>query len=412
MNIKNLPTKEQKFLEDIFLKYNFSFQQKREISLIAIELNMWEEMGIISIFPFDLEKKYQAKKLTKEIVKYLKNHWQNLKNSPKKYNYTDTKKVKTHKFKILEKDKKSVGFGLCPVASPKTRCCNLLTLDAVESCGFDCSYCSIQSFYNENKIIFDSNFAQKLKDLEIDPNEIYHIGTGQSSDSLLWGDKFGVLSSLNQFAKENKNVILELKTKSKNIDFLLENEIAKNMIVTWSLNPQTIINAEEHLTASLNERIESAKKVAKKGIKVGFHFHPMVYYENYQKDYKDIFDKLLDNFTPNQIILISFGTLTFIKPVLKKIRNRDFKSKILQMPLIDAEGKFSYPESIKLEMFKFAYNCLKQWHKKTFFYLCMENHKLWKEVFGYEYPTNESFEMDMKLNYIDKIGYDRKKIFF
>ncbi len=408
MKIENLPKDEQDFLNEIFLKYRFSFQERRELSLIAIDLNMWNEKNIISIFPTFLDEKYQAKKLKQEIFKFIKTHWQNLKDSPKEYNDSEKQKIKAAKIQISEISKESVGFGMCPVASEKTRCCNLLTLDAVESCGFDCSYCSIQSFYNENKIIFDSNFSDKLKNLEINPDEIYHIGTGQSSDSLLWGDRYGVLSSLVEFANRYKNVILELKTKSKNIEFLLNNEIPKNIIVTWSLNPQTVINYEEHLTASLEERLDSAKKVADRGIKVGFHFHPIIYYKDYKKDYKYIFDKLLTNFTPNQVILISFGTLTFIKPVLKKIRNRDFKSKILQMPLIDAKGKFSYPQEIKEEMFKFAYESLKPWHKKLFFYLCMENHELWQKVFGYEYPTNESFEMDMKLNYMAKINADKK----
>jgi len=54
-------------------------------------------------------------------------------------------------------------------------------------------------------------------------------------------------------------------------------------------------------------------------------------------------------------------------------------------------------------MFSFAYQSLKKWHNKVYFYLCMEDHSLWKDVFGYEYPTNETFENDMKLHYINKI---------
>jgi len=231
----------------------------------------------------------------------------------------------------------------------------------------------------------------------------YHIGTGQSSDSLMWGDRYGTLSALNQFAKENPNIILEFKTKSDNIHFFLHNEIAKNIIVTWSLNPQTIIDNEEHLTASLSQRIEAAKKVAQKGILVGFHFHPMIEYENWQNEYAKIAQTLIENFDPNIVAMVSIGTLTFIKPVIKKIRQRDFQTKILQMPLQNSNGKLTYPKEIKLQLFKHLYNSFSPWHKDVFFYLCMEDHDLWKEVFGREYPTNESFELDMKLHYKAKI---------
>ena len=129
-----------------------------------------------------------------------------------------------------------MALGKCPVASAKTRCCNLLTLDAVESCGFDCSYCSIQSFYNENKIGFDKGFANKLKNLKLNPNKYYHIGTGQSSDSLMWGNRHGILDALFEFARENPNVLLEFKTKSDNISYLIENEVPRNILCTWSFS--------------------------------------------------------------------------------------------------------------------------------------------------------------------------------
>jgi spore photoproduct lyase len=108
-------------------------------------------------------------------------------------------------------------------------------------------------------------------------------------------------------------------------------------------------------------------------------------------------------FSPKELVLVSLGTLTFIKPVIKKIRSRDFQSRILQIPMVDASGKLSYPLEVKEKMFSFAYQSLKEWHKDVYFYMCMEEKSLWKKVFGYEYPTNESFEMDMKLNYMKKV---------
>ena len=220
----------------------------------------------------------------------------------------------------------------------------------------------------------------------------------------MWGNRFGVLDNLVEFAKKNPNVMLEFKTKSDNISyFLKQTNLPKNLLFTWSLNPQTIITYEEHLTASLDERLSAAKQLHDRGHLVGFHFHPMIYIEDWQTEYAEVFQRLTDMFDPKNVALVSLGTLTFIKPVLKQIRQREFKTKILQLPLVGASGKFSYPLDIKKEMFKFAYDSLSAWHKEVFFYLCMEDHTLWKDVFGHEYPTNESFEMDMKLSYLRKI---------
>jgi spore photoproduct lyase len=54
-------------------------------------------------------------------------------------------------------------------------------------------------------------------------------------------------------------------------------------------------------------------------------------------------------------------------------------------------------------MFKHAYESFKSWHNKVYFYLCMEDHNLWQEVFRYQYSSNNQFEDFMKMAYKDKI---------
>lgn len=397
-NFSNLPVDTQNFIKQKALEYQFSFQELKQLIDFAVDFRMWHEDDISKVF----KEEYPSRK---NAFNHIRKVWIQLKEKPNSYSkfskelYKDD--IRKFSFKSFEGDK--TGFGSCPVASANTRCCNLLTLDAVQSCGFDCSYCSIQSFYNQDKIGFDVNFKKNLESLELDSSQTYHIGTGQSSDSLMWGNKDGILDALFAFAKKWQNVILEFKTKSNNIKYFLENEVPKNIICTWSLNTPTIIENEEHLAASLEQRIEAAKKVSDKGVLVGFHFHPIVHYENYLEEYKEVYKTLINTFDPKKVALVSLGTLTFIKPVINKIRSRNFKSKILQMPFEDANGKQSYPLEVKREMFKSAYETFKPWHKDVYFYLCMEDQSLWKDVFGYEYASNNQMEDMMKMSYLNKI---------
>ena len=394
-----LPSNEQTFIKEKSLELKFSHQELKQIIDIARDLGMWNEKSIIEIFPEHNQKKVVFTRLRKS--------YEDIRDKPNSYENFELKNIpQEQKYKFTTENKEGFGLGLCPVASEKTRCCNLLTLDAVESCGFDCSYCSIQSFYNQNTITFDSGFKDKLLNLNLDQNKTYHIGTGQSSDSLMWGNREGILDALFQFARENPNVILEFKTKSDNIKHFLENDVPNNILCTYSLNTQTIIDNEEHLTASLNKRVAAARKLADKGVKVGFHFHPIVEYENYLEEYKEVYDKLIHEFDINDVALVSFGTLTFIKPVIKQLREREFRTKITQIPHADASGKTSYPDSTKIEMFKHAYESFKPWHKDIFFYLCMEEHQMWAKTFGYQYSTNNDFERAMLSAYADKLNMD------
>jgi len=396
-------------LSDLIEKYNFTFSQKNILINIKKDFIMWNEKSFEDKFPNFYLDNFEGKQLTKKIFDYYVSIHNTLKNKPN--NYDDFKEVKydVRKYSFNEIEKEGIGLGSCPVASEGTRCCNLLTLDAVESCGFDCSYCSIQSFYNQNKVGIDKNFKRKLEKLELDPNETYHIGTGQSSDSLMWGNRDGILDSLFEFAKKNPNVMLEFKTKSNNIQYFLDNDVPSNIICTWSLNTQTIIDNEEHLTASLDERIGAARSLSDKGVLVGFHFHPIVQYKNYLEEYQEVYQRLQKDFTPEEVVLVSMGTLTFIKPVIKQLRQREMKTKILQMPFETINGKQSYSIETKKEMFTHCYDNFSSWHGKVYFYMCMEAHSLWKDVFGYEYSSNNQMEEMMKMSYWGKINNLRDK---
>ncbi len=406
---ERLTRQQQRYLQQQAVVYRFTQQELRQLCDMAADLAMWDAGPIERVWPSAPEKQLGPKQKRQIVLQQLRNEWKRLRETPPKYPEIPVSNgYSAERIKRVEVEKERLGLGWCPVASPRTRCCNLLTLDAVENCGFDCSYCSIQSFYHGDEVRFDSRFAEKLAQLQIDPERIYHIGTGQSSDSLMWGNQAGILDALLDFASRHPNVILELKSKSKNVSHLLKREVPANVICTWSLNPQTLIANEEHLTACLDDRLKAARKLADKGVVVGFHFHPMIHYDNWREEYGELFKRLTAEFDADEVALVSLGTLTYIKPVIKKLRARPgFQSKVLQMPMVEADGKLSYPDEIKREMFSFAYQSLAAWHDRVFFYLCMENPRLWQPVFGFDYPDNDAFESAMKASYLKKINERR-----
>jgi len=368
---------------------------------------MWDAPSLTAVWPATPPAELPPKKRRALVVGALHRYMERLRTTLRRYDAPVATRG-PERYRVRERDWQRghlghPGLGRCPVASERTRCCNLLTLDAVENCGFDCSYCSVRSFYHDDEIHFDSRFADRLNALRLDPERTYHIGTGQASDSLMWGNRFDVLDALMDFARRHPNVILELKTKSRNIAYLLKPPIPRNLICTWSLNPQCVIEHEEQRTARLDERLNAARRLADRGIIVGFHFHPMIHYADWRADYSALLSRVEQGFDPSEVALVSFGTLTFTKSVIRRIRNSGGKTQILRMPLTASDGKLSYPDATKLALFSHAYRSLASWHDRVFFYLCMENHRLWLPVFGFEYPSNQAFEEAMKASYFNKI---------
>jgi len=390
----NLDVQDQSAIRKAALKYGFTHQELKQIIAMALDFAIWDEPNIHEFF---------REKPGRAAFDSVKRAWRKLKKGPKSYDGFSGSPGPPRENEPVGIDRSPLGFGFCPVASEDTRCCNLLTLDAVEGCGFDCAYCSIRSFYNSKAVGINKNLARRLKSLELDPHRIYHIGTGGASDSLMWGNKWGILDALLDFAERHPNVILELKSKSDNIRHIISRKIPANVICTWSLNTDTIVENEEHFTASLSQRLAAAAALSERGSLIGFHIHPMLHYDRWQAEYGALFARIQKRFAPRNVALVSLGTLTFTKGAIREIRGRKMRSKVLQMPLVEASKKYSYPLDIKEEMLRFAYEAFSEWREDVFFYLCMEDAALWPRVFGYEYVSNVDFKAAMISHYMGKI---------
>ncbi|MDY0287544.1 MAG: DNA photolyase [Sphaerochaeta sp.] len=405
-----LPQSEQTYLMDLHAQYCFSFQEQRQIIETASDLRQWKMGPIERWFDEQQVSTLEGRKRTKALVGALLKLVNEERRRPTDYtDFFPSEQLPEKIQSVIVHTEKILGRCPCPVEGEKTRCCNLRTLDAVQQCAFGCSYCSIQSFYNKGAIEVVGNLQERLEQITLE-EDFWHIGTGQSSDSLLWGNDFGTLDALATLARRYPKTIIELKTKSHRTDWIAM-EMPPNIVATWSLNAPTIIEKEEHLSATLEQRIAAARKAADKGIPVGFHLHPMVWFKGWQEEYASVIDTVVDTFASDELVMFSLGTLTFTKAVLRTLRGEGRESRILDMELTGAAGKYSYPLATKQEMFSHAYSCFpKEWREEgPFFYLCMEDPSLWEPTFGYGYPDDRSFEAAMKESYQKRVALVAKK---
>jgi spore photoproduct lyase len=104
-------------------------------------------------------------------------------------------------------------------------------------------------------------------------------------------------------------------------------------------------------------------------------------------------------------LFISFGSVTFIKPVIQKIRALGYQTKLLQTEFVaDPHGKLTYADDIKIKMFKTMYETFAPWRDRVFMYLCMEKAAIWENAFGYVYRNNDEFEKDFGRKTMSKLS--------
>lgn len=266
-------------------------------------------------------------------------------------------------------------------------CCQYHIVNMVSNCPFDCSYCYLQTYLNQPMTTFYVNeediFEQVRQLCRRPPVAQLRVGTGELSDSLALDPITGFSARLAAVMAEFENVRLELKTKSKNVEQLLEIQKRDHVVVAWSMNPPEIINREEHGTARFDERIRAAALLAEQGFGVAFHFDPMIYTEGWQDLYEQAATRLLESVPHSAIRWISIGGLRY-QPQLKPIalKRRPETTLFADETAPGDDGKIRYLRSQRTEMFAFLNQLIKSQAPSVYTYLCMESKPVWEKALG------------------------------
>jgi spore photoproduct lyase len=381
-----LAPEEQFFIRRLAVDYDLEARQLRRLAEIARDLEMWREPPLSAWWeetearlagtPGDPAQRRET------LLRRLDAHIDRLQSSEKTYPFEPLRGLTRTKPVLVERPSPTPVFGLCPFFSKDANCCGLHTIDAVSGCALGCSYCPVHAFLAE-KVEFSTDLAERLAEARLDRARFYHVSTGQFSDSLVWGNRHGILDALLDFADRHPNVLLELKTKSDRIESLLDRDLPANVLCSWILNTDTMIRNEEHGTATLGRRLHVARVMADRDCRVGFHIHPVTYYGGWGAEYTSLAGRLMSTFSPDELTFLSMAVPSFTPPVVREIRRRGGESKALQMPLTaDPQGKLTYPAERRIELYSTLYRAFQPWHGRLFFYLCMETSPVWEAVLG------------------------------
>jgi spore photoproduct lyase len=280
-------------------------------------------------------------------------------------------------------------FKRCPGATQKKAltCCNYHVLNLGSQCNMNCSYCYLQSYLNSHVSKIYSNIDDALLELkEMAENFSEHpfrVGTGEVIDSLSLDELTLYSRKLISFFNSYPNWNLEFKTKSAKVDQFLDLKTTGNTTVSWSINPQYIISSEEHGTASLAERLNAAEKCLASGFKISFHIDPMIWHPDWKENYSLLAEELKSRFKPQDVHVISLGTLRF-QPEQKQLMRERFgmNSLVTRAEMFKGEGdKLRYDSGLRSEMFQFMIKKMKSIDPNWNIFLCMETPETWIQSF-------------------------------
>ena len=317
-----------------------------------------------------------------------------------------TQQMKSSQYDVFGEGKKRLALSRfkgsflkkCPGISPGMVCCNYYVVNLAKNCIYDCSYCFLQDFLGNNPMqVAYVNVEDLLVELEEVftqyPDRNFRVGTGELTDSLALDAIVPYTAYLLPFFNQQSNAVLELKTKSDQIANLLDHSDSTNIIVSWSLNPQTVIDQEEKGTPSLAQRLESAKACLDKGYRIGFHFDPIILIPGWEDAYQQLVNILCDSLPIAKVEWVSLGSFRY-RPSLKSIiKNRHPQTHLFTSEhLPSKDGKFRYLRPLRNHAYKTIRGYLKSRLEELNIYICMETQEIWEGVTGKTPRSDEKLD--------------------
>lgn len=225
------------------------------------------------------------------------------------------------------------------------------------NCLYDCRYCFLQGMYRSANYLLFVNYEDFVDDLRAVADEHKADSappwffSGYDCDSLALEPvtKFAE-HFLDEFASI-PHATLELRTKSTQVRSLLARPAMQNVVVAFSLSPDSVAKSVELGAPPLSKRLAAMKKLQEAGWRVGVRFDPVVWVHDYAQHYRELVDQVFEALDPAKIDSVTLGAFRLPKGYFKTMRKLHPEHWLFSAGLQDHQGMISYTNIIEQEMF-------------------------------------------------------------
>ena len=234
------------------------------------------------------------------------------------------------------------------------------------NCIYDCNYCFLQGMFNSaNYLVFvnyEDYFYEIKKTIDSNTNDKICFFSGYDCDSLALDSITNFVKNFINFFSKYKNAFLEIRTKSVNISQLIKIKPLNNIIIAYSINPQSVIERFEKKTPNFERRLDALKKIQERGWNIGLRFDPIFISEENKKEYFNFLEIIFSKLNCSLIHSVTIGKFRLPDVFLKK------------MIKIRPEDSFTFTKLIKKDIeeekiMNNFYNYIEKYvNKKKIFY--------------------------------------------
>lgn len=222
------------------------------------------------------------------------------------------------------------------------------------NCVFDCEYCYLKGMYPSANIVIFVNLEDIFAEVEqrLSRHPLY-LCVSYDTDLLALEHILGYVKEWCLFTEKHQDLMIEVRTKCANQQFFRDLRQVPGVIYAFTLSPQAVIEAYEHHTPCLTERLSCAAEMVRAGHPVRLCFDPMIYLPEWKCHYGEMFEQVCDFIDLGEIVDVSVGSFRISQDYLKKMRKQEPDSAVVWFPFQKENGFYHYPEPLMEHMESF-----------------------------------------------------------
>ncbi len=231
----------------------------------------------------------------------------------------------------------------------------------VMNCVYDCEYCYLKGMYPSANIVVFVNLEEIFAKVErvLQEHPLY-LCVSYDTDLLAMEQLIGYVQEWCAFAENNEKLKIEIRTKCANKCLKQSAVAVPGVIYAFTLSPQAVIEAFEHHTPSLLERLSCASALLRAGCQVRLCFDPMIYVPDWQKHYAAMLEQVFATVDVDRIVDASVGTFRVSQDYLKNMRRQLPESPVIWFPFQREDGYCHYPDELMEQMETFLTKRMEQ----------------------------------------------------
>tara|TARA_B100000768_G_C11252893_1_gene364953 strand:+ start:209 stop:1225 length:1017 start_codon:yes stop_codon:yes gene_type:complete len=226
------------------------------------------------------------------------------------------------------------------------------------NCLYNCDYCFLQGMYNSGNMVvfvnendFMSAITEKMRSLNVIQNPMI-VAISYNTDIMAMENILPLASRWINFAKHQKNLIIEIRTKSALFSLIEKMNPSRAIILSWTLSPEIISAKFESTSPPFKSRLSSAKSAVEKDWQVRLCFDPVILFEGWFEIYTAFFNEVFNNIDSKKIRDVTIGVFRMNKDFYKRIKKREPTSELFYQDYEIKDGVVSLEKNVRIKALK------------------------------------------------------------